>query len=53
MNLEEAKDLFKKHHAKETSLLNGPAGTVAYDYAASVWHGFKSALKLTDQLKEK
>ena len=53
MNLEEAKKLFEENHPEETKLIKGNVvGNQFKIHAECVWHGFKSALKLTGQLSE-
>ncbi len=52
MKLEEAKELFRKHHPEETHFIedkriNRSEGKTA---AAGVWYGFKSALKIMGYL---
>ncbi|MEK6880339.1 MAG: hypothetical protein AABY22_12055 [Nanoarchaeota archaeon] len=61
MKLEEAKELFKKYHPEEAdyikkrkyileSLKHDPQLRID---AMCVWYGFRYALKITEQLKEK
>ena len=50
MNLEEAKNLFKKHHPQEATYLK--SSSPFKEHAACVWSGLKSALIITGQLIE-
>ena len=50
MNLEEAKELFKKYHAEEAGRIEGSL-LINKKEASCVWYGFKSALKITGQLE--
>ena len=65
MNLSEAKQLFEKHHPGEATRIKDRKEAYKGMYprqielyfqmvanAMSVWHGFKSALKVTGQLEE-
>lgn len=51
MNIKEAKELFKKHHTEEADYMRGDSPQLKRE-AGCVWYGFKSALKVTGQLKE-
>jgi len=49
----EAKELFKQHHPEESKILEGSLSNKEFHiHAECVWHGFKSALKVTGLLDE-
>jgi len=52
MTIEEAKDLFKKHHPEECAYIHAGHANPNYYLAACVWRGFKSALQVMRHLKK-
>ena len=52
ITLHELKKRFEREHPQETKYLESAGKTVNYEFAASVWRGYKNAFKSMGVLKE-